>query len=155
MQSDEGHKEEPSEEVLDISAEDLEAEPLPPVPVPQQPQDGILSIETADLEDVDAAPTTPAPKPGQPLTGPVVYTPGLEVPKAKKRPPVTEAVLSAAFNVLPLALAGGLGGFLAWGILEPFENDEAVRQHLGEVLRAMAAYGGGMGACIAAAIGSG
>ncbi|MCX7600185.1 MAG: FHA domain-containing protein, partial [Armatimonadetes bacterium] len=104
--------------------------------------------------DVDAAPTTPPVKPGQPLTGPVAYTPGLEVPKAKKKPPVTEAVLSAAFNVLPLALAGGLGGFLAWGILEPFENDEAVRQHLGEVLRAMAAYGGVMGACIAAAIGS-
>lgn len=154
MSDDDNRNEDAPEEILEISAEDLGTEPLPPVPSPSAAEGEVLRIEAADLEDLEPVPAPLAQKPGQPLTGPVSYAAGPEVLKAKKRPPVTEAILTATFNVLPLALAGGLGGLLAWAILEPFENDEAVRRHLGEVLRAMAAYGGVMGACIAGAIGS-
>jgi len=154
MLDDQSRGGQPADEFLDLSDEDLEAESLPPVPTAQPGEGEILNIEAEDLQDVEEPSLPPVAKVGQPLTGPVSYMPGFGMPVAKKRPPVTEAVLSATFNMLPLALAGGLGGLLAWGILEPFENDEAVRQHLGEVLRAMAAYGGVMGACIAGAIGS-
>jgi hypothetical protein len=163
--------------IIDISAEDLDEEPAaaapvapaepaglpaPPLPgelpaVPGGASAGTVDIDL-DLSDLDVepvAPTAPLPglQPGMALSGPVTELPG-DMGKMKGKQTFTEAVVSATLNVLPLAVAGGLGGLLAWGITEPFTRDEGTRKTLVETMRDMALYGGIVGACVAMAIGS-
>ncbi len=170
--------------ILDISAEDLDVEPepvaptapvpaedadaLPPPPLPggepTQPlpsvpggaSHGTVDIDL-DLSDPDveplAAPTKPmyAP-PTTPLSGPVTALPG-DFAKGKKQT-MGEAVVTATLNILPLAVAGGLGGMLAWGLTEPFTKDVHMQTTLVDTMRSMALFGGTVGACVAALIGA-
>ncbi len=155
------------DDVLDLNPEDLDAEqrePEPPGPgglpaVPGEPglaadrDDDVLDLDLADLPP-DVAPAKPLPPVGQALTGPVESLPSDELWAGGKKKSGVETVVTATLNVLPLAVAGGLGGLLAWGILEPFTHDDATVSSLGEVLRDMALFGAGMGGCIAMAIGA-
>ena len=126
--------------------------PAPPLPaVPGGPSHGTLDIDL-DLSDLDVEPTAPPAKhlPGAVLGGPVTALPG-DFSKGKKQT-MGEAVLTATLNILPLAVAGGLGGMLAWGLTEPFTHD--MRSPDSNMMQSLAVYGGTVGACIAMAIGA-
>ena len=125
---------------------------------PKGEDEDIIDISLEDLDDVaplpKAAPSQPlptAPTEGTPLGAPVPTVPG---PLPAKKKGAAEMVASAALNILPLAVAGGLGGFLGWGIMEPFITDQAGAQQITIVLREMAMFFGVLGACIGACIGS-
>ncbi|MBC7287511.1 MAG: FHA domain-containing protein [Armatimonadetes bacterium] len=126
-----------------------------PSPDEDEQNEDIIEITHADLEDV-ALPPPPrrpsVPADGTPLGGPVSPLPE-QMPKYKKGS-VAEVATSVALNVLPLAVAGGLGGLLAWGILEPFVTDSAVESQMSVVLREMALFFGVLGACVGALIGA-
>jgi len=56
--------------------------------------------------------------------------------------------------LLQTALAGIIGGFLAWIFIEPWVNDNETPGNLAQVLWQMGLFGGVVGAVIAASIGA-
>jgi len=112
------------EEPIDLNLEDLDVEPFPAAPGPNAPG-GMLVITNDDLADVPAAPPAGYPAAGAGPTYPAAPTamPGLD--KAGKGG-VVGFVNSL---LLHMALAGALGGFIAWLINEP---RTLTRQHAGD-----------------------
>jgi hypothetical protein len=95
-------------EHIDLNLEDLDAEPLPAAPG-RTPSGDTLFISAEDLADVPEAPSYPA---AYPAAAPVA---GLGYEKGKQG-----AVASFVGNLmLQMAIAGALGGLLAWAINEP------------------------------------
>jgi len=130
------------EEILEISAEDLQ-EPLPPV---ESGEDTILVIEPEDLADVPDLPQSAAPVSDYP-----------PVAEAVGPPTVKKGVLAGGLigsMVLQMAIAGAVGGFLAWAIQEPFISDYSVRQGTLVILASMAGFGAVLGGLIGLALGS-
>ena len=132
---------------IDLNAEDLDA----PEPAAAPPPAGAGATEILEirLEDLDVAPLPPS------TAGPAGYPPA-GVPLGK---PLGGGALAlgrmAAWSILNMALAGALGGFLAWAFNEPFINDAERRGgDLVSVLVAMAGFGAILGGLIGAALGS-
>ncbi len=135
---------EDSDEIIEISAEDLDSEPLPEVA--DESADDVLVI---DLEDLPEAPP-------QPVTSAPMYFPAVgELPAgwdAAKKPTAGGLIGSA---VLQMALAGLIGGLLAWALQEPFISDsERSAQSVAALLLAMAGFGAVLGGLIGLALGS-
>ncbi len=130
------------EEILDISAEDLQ-EPLPSIEADQQE---MLVIE---LEDLDEVPDVPPVGTVGPSYAPVDESFGQL--KAQKGLIAGGLVGSV---VLQMGLAGGVGGFLAWLIQEPFITDAAAINSIARVLLEMAGFGAVLGGIIGLALGS-
>lgn len=146
LEAQEGERGDEAEEILELTHEDLADVPPPHpggAPGGQLPAGPLPPPLPAEQELPPAG--TPI---GQPVDSSV---PAADWAKAKKS--ALEQVTVAVLNVVPLALAGALGGFLAWGLLEPFTTDEAVSGTLGQVIREMALYGVVMGGCIGMLIG--
>lgn len=130
------------EEILDISADDLE-EPLPPV---ESAEEEILVIEPEDLADVQEPPPTSLSAPHYPPIGEV---------GAYSQP--QKGVLGGGLigsMVLQMAIAGAVGGFLAWVVEEPFISDRAASETALVALVSMAGFGGVLGGFIGLALGS-
>ncbi len=101
-------REAPDDEI-DINLEDLDAEPAPPTGAVAG---DTLVIEAEDLADVAEAPAYPAAPTAYPAVGPAgdfAYV------KGKK----SAAAAFVGSLMLQLAIAGALGGLLAWAINEP------------------------------------
>ena len=127
------------EEILDISAEDLE-EPLPLV---ESAEGEILVIEPEDLEEIQEPPPTSLA--------------AASYPPVHEAPPTKKGMLAGGLlgsMVLQMAIAGAVGGFLAWAIQEPFISDHSARGNLLAALAAMAGFGGVLGGFIGLALGS-
>ncbi len=122
----------------------------------QPPDDDIIDISHEDLLDVEPlqppAPTAGLPAEGTPLGAPLPSVP--QQPPLAKKKSAAEVAVTAALNILPLAVAGGLGGLLAWGLAEPFVVDRPGAASMTIVLREMAAFFALLGACIGACIGT-
>ena len=141
---------------LNIEPEDLDDLPEPPpAPIPSAPDD-LLVIESDDLTDV--APLPPAKGPS-----PQVFPPLLPRASAPREGAGGEALPAksavafshvAGWGLLYLALAGALGGFLAWAVNEPFTNDVAQETEPLSILLHMALFGASLGGFIGAALGS-
>jgi len=111
--------EEPPE--IEISWEDLEDVPEKPAAAPPafEAKEEALVIDSADLVDI---PAPPAPPPVLPPAAPPPFPPvsseaGWDASVKTKRGP-----LSGGFSgslLLQMALAGALGGLLAWALNEP------------------------------------
>ena len=129
------------EEILDISAEDL-AEPLPPV---ESAEDEILVIELEDLEDVPELPQAPLSAPSYPPIGEAA-------PPMAKKGLLTGGLIGSV--VLQMAIAGAIGGFLAWLIQEPFISDYGTNEGTLAILASMAGFGAVLGGLIGLALGS-
>ncbi len=129
------------EEILDISAEDLEE----PLPVVEPGDDEILVIEPEDLEDV---PEWPQAAVSGPDYAPVEQA---ALPMAKKGL-LTGGLIGSV--VLQMAIAGAIGGFLAWLIQEPFITDRSTNEGMVAILAAMAGFGAILGGLIGLALGS-
>ena len=148
-------REENEEEILDISAEDLQ-EPFPSV---ESDQGEILVIESEDLDEVPhMAPLAPTGQSYSPVDETFVG------PKAKKGLLAGGLVGSVVLQmglagglvgsvVLQMGLAGGLGGFLAWLMQEPFITDGRAGS-TARMLLEMAGFGAGLGGVIGLALGS-
>ncbi len=149
---------EENEDIIEISREDLESEPEAELPREDQtefgPVDGfapagepdLLVIELEDLAEVPRE--LPAVSPAQyPAVGERPTYEGL----GKK--PFAGGLIGSA--VLQMALAGLIGGFLAWAIEEPFIHDEmSTGQSVVSVLLEMAGFGAVLGGMIGLALGS-
>lgn len=106
---------------IDLNLEDLDVEPLPAAPPPAAPG-GVLVITGDDLAEVPApaAPAYPAAGPGYPAA-----PGGLTAFEKTGKEGLTGFVNSL---LLHMAIAGALGGFIAWLINEP---RTLARQHGG------------------------
>ena len=120
--ADDNGREQPD---IDLSLDDLDAEEAPgalppaaPVP-PMAPTESVLVIDSLDLDDVAAPPPAPAGAPAYPAAS---QYPGVEpgayaaLPKGKKGALAGGLVGSL---LIQMAIAGALGGILAWGLTEP------------------------------------
>jgi hypothetical protein len=159
---------EPGEDVLDISLDDEDAAPaappagagLPPVsPVPDYVGDDVLVIDAGDLSDAPARPAKALPGPDLPPVG--AYPPlggygyGAGLPGGKKAPLAPGLVGSL---LVQMAVAGAIGGFVAWAATEPAARagdlNPGRHQSLGGMLLEMALFGGAIGGFIAMALGA-
>ena len=134
--------------------------PPPSTPLPAVHDAGsVLDISLDDLRDVPARPPTPA----MPLAGqhfPAVDMGGGYAPIAKKVG-IAEAILGA--TMLQMLIAGAVGGFVSWMLIEPFVNEhqrapwpgtETPAHQALAILALMAGFGAALGGCIGAALGS-
>ena len=127
---------------INIESEDLEDLPEPPAAAPAPEVVGeLLVIEAFDLEE--AAPL------------PAAY-PSAEPAAADALPGKSTVGLAqvAGRGLLSLALAGAVGGLLAWALNEPFTNDLRAPGDLLTVLMGEALFGAIFGGLIGAALGS-
>ncbi|MCK4324989.1 MAG: FHA domain-containing protein [Armatimonadetes bacterium] len=125
-----------NDDIIEISAEDLDAQ-LPA-------GEDILVIDHEDLAEVREEPGAgPAPYPS-------VTEGGYGHPTGKK----TALVGLLGSAVLQMAVAGLIGGFLAWAIMEPFITDNATAGELVGVLVEMAGFGAVLGGMIGLVLGS-
>ncbi len=142
---------------LNIEPEDLDQEPLPPPPSPAASEDDLLVIESDDLANVATTPPSPATRGGQ--GGEALFPPlpkgaeaGGEALSGKGGTLAFSHV--AGWSLLHLALAGALGGFLAWACNEPFTNDQAQETEPLVILLHMALFGASLGGLIGATLGA-
>jgi len=150
MGEDTEPQEPPDEEVLDIS---LDAEELAPVDEAAPAGDeGMLVIEADDLLDIPDEPVQPA--------APTAYPAVDAVPEAVKLGPSKKALVAPnVMSVVSMALAGAIGGFIAWLLSEPFTTDLPVGatpapQTLVSILAEMGLFGACLGGMIGMALGS-
>jgi len=139
---DEQSQHQDSDEVIEISAEDLEPQPSDATP-PSGGED-VLVIDHEDLAEVS----------DEPRKRPALYPSVTERDRGRptgKKTAVTGLLGSA---LLQMAIAGLIGGFLAWAIMEPFVTDEATGVELVAVLVEMAGFGAVLGGMIGLALGS-
>jgi len=146
-------------EEININLEDLEESEPPPSAAGASPGDeGLLVIESEDLADVAPLPTAGPWKPAQPATqSPALpYGPNLPAAVPGAVPAKGSFSLSqvAGWGLLQMALAGAIGGFLAWACVEPFTRDEVSQEDPATILLQMAAFGSVLGGLIGAALGS-
>ena len=136
-------------EILEISAEDLGPEPPGECTLPAVeagPADEVLVIDLADLDEMPRKPIG-GPPVQYPQVSPLVSGPGHGKKAGSSR--------LVSPTVVQMALAGLIGGFVAWAIQEPGVGDEAVGgASLGAVLLAMAGFGAVLGGVIGLALGS-
>lgn len=136
------------DDTLNIEAEDLE-EPAPP---PSSEDGGsLLVIDHEDLQDA-----APLPQPVIPHREPVYGTVPLTPPAARLKSSVGAGPVLTR-GLAQMALAGAIGGFLAWIAVEPFMNDALSREEstdLTRLLLAMTLFGGVLGGLIGAALGA-
>jgi len=133
-----------NEEIIEISAEDLDTEPLP-----EAPDESVNDVLVIDLDDLPDEPPQPIAAAGAQL--PTVGELPAGWHAAKK--PAAGGLLSSA--VLQMALAGLVGGLLAWAVQEPFISDTDPRaESPAAVLLAMAGFGAVLGGLIGLALGS-
>ncbi len=119
-------------------------------------EEEIIDISAEDLEDVAELPGAQAvPPEGQPLPGDLLppAPAGAEF-KALPKDKLTKFVETVTFNILPMVIAGALGGLLAWAILEPLTQDVADMRPLRQVLIEMSLWGGAAGAAIGLCLGA-
>jgi hypothetical protein len=145
----------PDEHILDVDI-DLDEEELPAVP-PAAGKTDLLVIESDQLREVSlpAPPAKPAPfdrgaPVGAPVGGPAETAPG-PVIRAMGPPDV--------MGVISMLMAGAIGGFLAWLLVEPFITDLAPGQApptqlLIRVLGAMGLFAAALGGMIGMALGA-
>ncbi len=131
-----------SEDIIEISAEDLDAQLLEASSVPAD--EDILVIDYGDLAEVSEEPTKES------ALYPSVIDGGYDHPIGKKT--AQAGLLGSA--VLQMAITGLIGGFLAWAIMEPFITDNATGGELVAVLVEMAGFGAVLGGMIGLALGS-
>ena len=130
------------EEILDISAEDLD-EPLPPV---GSAQEDILVIEPEDLQDVRPLPRRTWSGAGYPARG------QRSAPLKAGKGSLAGGLVSSM--VLQMALAGAVGAFIAWIVQEPFITDSSNYRGPGGALAAMAGFAAVLGGLVGLALGS-
>jgi len=134
---------EDNEDIIEISAEDLEAE------VPEESllpaADDVLVIDHEDLAEVEQMLLTEAPTSYRPL-------PGVDSGREAGKKSAVGGLFGSA--ILQMAAAGLIGGFLAWAIMESFITDEATPAELLAVLVKMASFGAVLGGMIGLALGS-
>jgi len=142
IMADEDSRHQDNDDIIEISAEDLDAQLLEASPVPAD--ENILVIDHEDLAEVteDSG--------AGPALYPSVTESGYGRPIGKKT--ARAGLLSSA--VLQMAITGLIGGFLAWAIMEPFVTDQAGGGELVAVLVAMAGFGAVLGGMIGLALGS-
>lgn len=132
------------EDIIEISAEDLDEQPNEGTELP--PADEVLVIDWEDLADMDER----APAAVSAEYPAVSEIPGTQRP-AKK--PLSGGLIGSV--VLQMALAGLVGGFLAWAVQEPFISDQAPRSSsVATVLLEMAGFGAILGGLIGLALGT-
>lgn len=133
------------EDELDINLEDLEAEP---VPSPGTVSGDTLVIEADDLADVADSPAYPAAPASYP---PVSPTGEFAYAKGKKG----AAATFVGSLMLQLAIAGALGGLLAWSINEPrsFVRDRLSELPSTEVYQEVALFTAILGSAIGLLLG--
>ncbi|HEY3398103.1 MAG TPA: FHA domain-containing protein [Armatimonadota bacterium] len=140
---------------LNIEPEDLDDLELPPVtPPPPTAAGELLVIGSDDLTDLPLpaakAPSAAARRGEYFGSAPPTLTPGASY--GVKSSLGSSAV--ATWGVLQLALAGALGGFLAWAVVEPFTQDgPKMATDLAGILLEMAVFGACLGGLIGAALG--
>lgn len=166
--------EESGEDVLDVSFDDESETPAPaasPLPgttapdslpaVPAGPDFSSEDVLVIDTGDLDTAPAKPRPLPGAdlpPVGGsypPVAGSVGWGLPGGKKGVMAPGLVGSL---LMQMALAGAIGGFLAWLVVEPAAragelHREASRGVIG-MLAEMGLFGAALGGLIALALGA-
>ncbi len=141
---------------INIEPEDLE-DLAGPTPAPvASAADDLLVIETEDLAAVPPPPSVSTsgwqPAASEGLFPPVPVgagTGGAVLPKSS-----LGFSHVAGWGLLHLALAGALGGFLAWAVNEPFTNDATQETDTLTVLLHMSLFGASLGGLIGAALGS-
>jgi len=133
---------EDNEDIIEISAEDLDAHPLEASQIPAG--EDILVIDHEDLAEISEEPSK------GPALYPSVTEGGYGRPIGKKS--ALAGLLGSA--VLQMAITGLIGGFLAWAIMEPSITDNATRGELVAVLVEMAGFGAVLGGMIGLALGS-
>lgn len=137
--------------------QEAEAEPeLPPAPSDPAPADpDTIVIDSDDLLDVD---DTPLPEAGPDLLPPVDELPAAEPGFGKKG---KAGLLSGGLvgsMLLQMALAGGIGGLVAWMLTEPGARADELSPFPGarglQLLVEMAVFGGILGGLIGLALGA-
>ncbi len=140
--ADEQSRHQDNDDIIEISAEDLDVQLPEASPVPDG--EDILVI---DHEDLAAVSDDSGVEPG---LYPSVTDGGYGHPIGKK---TARAGLLGSV-VLQMAIAGLFGGFLAWAIMEPFITDKTTGGELVAVLIEMAGFGAVLGGMIGLALGS-
>ncbi len=127
IMADEQSRHQNNDDIIEISAEDLDAQ----LPEASQVPDGedILVIDHEDLAEVRE----------ESGAGPGLYPSVAESGRPIGKKTALAGLLGSA--VLQMAIAGLIGGFLAWAIMEPFVTDQAARAGLVATLVAMAGFG--------------
>jgi len=134
---------EDNEDIIEISADDLDAEVPEESPLPAA--EDILVIDYKDLAEVEQRLLTEVPA-SYPLM------PGVDSGREVGKKPALGGLVGSV--VLQMAIAGLIGGFLAWALMEPFITDEATPAELAAVLVEMAGFGAVLGGMIGLALGS-
>lgn len=123
--TDDNEREQPD---IDLSLDDLDDEEpgaLPvAAPVPSMaPGPGVLVIDSFDLDDVPAALAMPAPAVPGPADYPAATAyPGVDSAAYGALPKGKQGALAGGLVgslLIQMAVAGALGGILAWGLTEP------------------------------------
>jgi len=140
--ADEQSKHQDSDDVIEISAEDLEPQLSDAAPPPAD--DDILVIDREDLAEVSE----------EPSEGPALYPSVAEGGRGRETGKKTAVAGLLGSAVLQMAIAGLIGGFLAWAIMEPFITDQAAGAGLVAILVEMAGFGAVLGGMIGLALGS-
>lgn len=149
---------------INIESEDLDDLPEPPLPA-AAPAGELLVIDSDDLLDVEPVSPSPARERGPggeaaPLPAGTFASQAFGSPVDAAAPgdlagkPALGFAHVAARGLLSLALAGALGAFVAWAVLEPFTTDRPVALDPVTILLHMAAAFAVLGGLIGAALGS-
>ncbi len=149
---------------INIEPEDLNDLPEPPLPAATEPGE-MLVIESEDLVNLPPPPTPQtkeshsahAPAAWAPASGAEAYPPAEPVGQygGVSQPKGSLGLMQVAgWGLLHLALAGAIGGFLAWACAEPMTNDQDQGGDLVTMLLHMAGFGALLGGLIGAALGS-
>jgi len=149
--SHEDEPEQPAEEdILDVT---LDEEELPPGGPPPARGGDTLVIEAEHLRDLPEVPAKGTSAPD--------FYPSVEPAADVDKPSIGKRAFAGPdiLGVLRMTLAGAIGGFAAWLLVEPFVTDpgagtEPVSQLLAQVLGAMGLFAGCVGGMIGMALGS-